>query len=339
VVLVGVALLSFLAAGFVTRGLIDEPSTIASIERPAVPTTVAGPSTPLVPASEDEPVAAVATALGPSVVVIKNTDGLGSGVVYDASGLIMTNAHVVGTAKSVAVTFGDGQTIDGSVLGRDPTTDIAVVKVDAGKDVPAARLATTDAKPGQMAIAVGSPFGLDHTVTAGVVSAVNRPVDNESGVVASMIQTDAAINPGNSGGALANRHGEVIGINTMIFSQSGENNGIGFAIPIGTAKTVADKITGGDSLARAFLGTSTQQPDDGTPGAAIAKVESGSPAATAGLEVGDIVTDIDGTPVKQSGDLAAAISTRSPGDTIRLTVQRGGTDIVVEATLGTRKGT
>jgi S1-C subfamily serine protease len=260
-------------------------------------------------------------------------------VVYDSSGLILTNAHVVGDAKTVTVTLGDGQSIDGTVLGSDTSTDIAVVKVDAGKDLPAARLATTPAQAGQLAIAVGSPFGLDHTVTAGVVSAVNRPVDNQAGVVASMIQTDAPINPGNSGGALANRHGEVIGINTMIFSQSGENNGIGFAIPIDTAKNVADKITGGTSLARAYLGTSTKASTDGTAGALVAKVEAGSPAADAGLQVGDLVTSVDGTAIKQSGDLAAAVGTKNPGDTVKLVVQRDGNEVTLDVTLGTRATT
>jgi S1-C subfamily serine protease len=337
VALVVTALAAFLTAGFAARGLVDDRSpATTSAQIPATPSTAPRVTTPLVAASDDEPVAAVASALGPSVVVIKNADGLGSGVVYDPTGLILTNAHVVGTSKAVTVTLGDGQSLDGTVLGRDTTTDIAVIKVDAGKELPAARLANAAATVGQLAVAVGSPFGLDHTVTAGVVSAVNRPVDNESGVVASMIQTDAPINPGNSGGALANRHGEVIGINTMIFSQSGENNGIGFAIPIDTAMNVADKITGGDSLARAFLGTSTTQPTDGTAGARIAKVEPGSPAEQAGLQVGDVVTSIDGTAVKQSGDLAAAVGTKSPGDHVSVTVQRGDAEVTIDVTLAAR---
>lgn len=351
VVLLSLAAVALLGAGFGAHELIDGgPVSTAAGRQPASASTAStavsgsgagtatspGPTTPLVAGSDDEPVAAVASALGPSVVVIKNSEGLGSGVVYDATGLILTNAHVVGSAKAVKVTFGDGNVLDGKVLGADVSNDIAVVQVTPSGDLPAARLATTPAQVGQLAVAVGSPFGLDHTVTAGVVSAVNRPVDSNDGVVASMIQTDAPINPGNSGGALANRHGEVIGINTMIFSQNGENNGIGFAIPIEKAKSTADKIVHGDSLARAYLGVSSKASSDGQPGAVIQSVEGGSAAEAAGLSVGDVVTAVDETVIKESGDLAAVIGTHSPGEVVTLTVQRGGAEQKLDATLGAK---
>lgn len=346
VVLFSVAAVALLGAGFGTRELIDSKqattaaagpnaSTAAS---PGIAPSTPGPTTPLLLGSDDEPVAAVAKALGPSVVVIKNTEGLGSGVVYDSSGLVMTNAHVVGSAKTVKVTFGDGNVLDGKVLGADPSNDIAVVQVAPSGEVPAARLATAAAQVGQLAVAVGSPFGLDHTVTAGVVSAINRPVDNSDGIVASMIQTDAPINPGNSGGALANRHGEVIGINTMIYSQNGENNGIGFAIPIDKAKSTADKIVHGDSLDRAYLGVSSKATTDGQPGAVIQKVDAGSAAEQAGVQTDDVVTAVDGTTIKESGDLAAVIGTHSPGETVTLTVQRDGAEQKLGATLGKKPG-
>jgi S1-C subfamily serine protease len=151
-----------------------------------------------------------------------------------------------------------------------------------------------------------------------------------------MIQTDAPINPGNSGGALANRQGEVIGVNSMIYSQKGENNGIGFAIPIERAKQIADKITGGTSLDKAFLGVSAKATTDGSAGAAVAQVQAGSPAATAGIKTGDVVTSVGGTEIKSSTDLAAAVGTHNPGDTVNVKLTRGGQDVSVDVTLGSK---
>lgn len=291
--------------------------------------------------NSDEPAAAVAEALGPAVVQVEPGQGLGSGVIYDKGGLILTNAHVVeaggsGTG-SLKVRLHDGTTLDGSVLGSDTQADIAVVQVKGSADLPVARLATEKPRVGQTAIGIGSPFGLQETVTAGIVSAVDRPFAGETGVSVNMLQTDAPINPGNSGGALANRRGEVIGINSAIYSQNGENNGIGFAIPIQTAKSVADKIVRGEKLEHGYLGVSVKPSTDGQAGAQIANVTAGSPAAVAGLEVGDVLTSIDGEPVKDSLDLSAAIVGHSPGDRVRLEVRRtNGSADTVTVELGTR---
>jgi len=283
----------------------------------------------------EDPAAAVAKALGGAVVQIENAEGLGSGVVYDPSGLILTNAHVVGSARELEVHFGDGATAPGRVLGSDPEADVAVVKIEE-PDVLAARLGDDKVVVGQMAIAIGSPFGLDQSVTAGIISAVDRPVPGNNDITINMIQTDAPINPGNSGGALANRAGEVIGINTSIYSQNGENSGIGFAIPIQTAKTVADKIVNGEPLDHGWLGVSSSSPDDGSAGAQISEVNAGSPAEKAGLEAGDVVVAVDDGTVKSPQDLSARVVGRSPGDKVKLKVRRGGGEQVVEATLGTR---
>lgn len=328
--LAGIAMVGLLGTGFAARGLLEDPTVVR------VPTPMATPAS--VNTSDDEPVAAVADSLGASVVQIKTNEGLGSGVVYDASGLILTNAHVVGSAKSVQVHLGDGTNVTGEVLGADPSTDVAVVRIDGVAGLTAAPLASGDPRVGSLAVALGSPFGLEDSVTAGVVSAVNRPVDNEQGVVVGMIQTDAPINPGNSGGALANRRGEVIGINTLIFSQSGENNGIGFAIPIAKAKDVADRITSGSSLDRAWLGVGADRSSNGNgePGAVVGQVESGSPAEQGGLQVGDRVTSIGDTTIKGFEDLAAAIGNHNPGDTVQIEVQRDGRTQTFEVQLGTR---
>ncbi len=316
----------------------------------------------MVSGSTDEPAAAVAEALGPSVVQIELGQGLGSGVIYDKSGLILTNAHVIdagssqdlsGAAPGVApgsspgaagsskgdtvkVRFHDGSTLDGTVLGSDSQADIAVVRVESPKDLPAARLATDKARVGQVAIGIGSPFGLQETVTAGIVSAVDRPVAGETGISVNMLQTDAPINPGNSGGALANRRGEVIGINSAIYSRNGENNGIGFAIPIQTAKAVADKIVKGESLDHGYLGVSSKATTGGESGALLANVASGSPAAKAGLKTGDVVTSVDGANITDPADLSAAIVAHSPGDTVSLEVRRNGSTETVSVQLGVR---
>ncbi|MCB1005500.1 MAG: trypsin-like peptidase domain-containing protein, partial [Acidimicrobiales bacterium] len=187
-VLAAVVATGLAGLGWTARDLVGEPSASA----PVVTQTSAG-QTPVVVTDDIEPVAAVATSLSPAVVQIEEQEGLGSGVVYDASGLIVTNAHVVGDNSTVGVRFADGSRVEGQVLGADPEADIAVVQVDHPNLV-AATLATTDAEVGQMAVALGSPFGLQQTVTAGIVSAVDRPVDGQSGVAVAMIQTDAPIN-------------------------------------------------------------------------------------------------------------------------------------------------
>jgi S1-C subfamily serine protease len=310
-----------LGAGYVARDAVDGTNTaVTSSTVSANSNTATGAaSTPVLPSSTDEPVAAVAKALGPAVVQIRTEGGLGSGVVYDESGLIITNDHVVAGSNTVQVGFADGSVVEGKVLGSDSSVDIGVVQVSPPAGLTVASLAPNPPAVGEMAVAVGSPFGLAQTVTAGVVSAIDRPVDSEGGIVVGMVQTDAAINPGNSGGALANRRGEVIGINTQILSQKGENNGVGFAVPIARAKDVADRIVAGKPVDIAYLGVSgIAATDDGAPGAKLGTIESGSPADQAGLRSGDVVTAVDGQPVRQPTDLAAAVANRSPGEQVKV---------------------
>ncbi len=320
--------------GFGVRSLVDDNGTTSvqgASTVSSIPTTVT-----IDPGSE--PVAAVAQAVSPSVVQIETGNGLGSGVVYDSSGLIMTNAHVVGSAKSVTVRTAGGKAVPGDVLGADTGTDIAVVRA-SGLGAPAATLAGDKPAVGQIAVAVGSPYGLDQTVTSGIVSAVNRPVDNDKGVVVNMIQTDASINPGNSGGALANREGQIIGINTAIFSQTGENTGIGFAIPIATAKNAADKLVAGQSVAKAGLGLKgPSETPNGDAGAYVESVTSGGAADQAGIVDGDLIVAVDGTAIRSFDELRGLISSHSPGDTVSVTVVRGGQQQDLQVTLGTMGG-
>ena len=319
--------------GFGLRSLVDDSGTTTVI-RSSAGGQVTTTAVTIDPGSE--PVAYVAATVGPSVVQIETTGGLGSGVAYDTD-LFITNAHVIGTATTVTVRDSNGTAVKGQVLGADTGTDIAVVRA-TGLQAPAAKLAIEKPHVGQIAVAVGSPYGLEQTVTSGIVSAVNRPVPNEKSVVINMIQTDASINPGNSGGALANRNGEIMGINSSIYSETGENTGIGFAIPILTAKRVADQLAAGKSVARAGLGLSgPSSTPTGSAGAYVQSVTSGGAADKAGIKSGDLIVSVDGVAIRSFDELRGMASGYSPGDIVVVTVNRDGKSLDVNVTLGTLK--
>jgi len=289
---------------------------------------------PAAPASAD-PVALVAASLAPSVLQVETDAGLGSGVVY-ADGLIITNNHVVASANEIRVRTSDGLTFDAELLGTDPRNDIAVLSVGPASGLPVAALATDiDLNVGQVAVAIGSPFQLSQTVTAGIVSAVNRPVANQVGGFNAMIQTDAPINPGNSGGALADGSGRVIGINTSIRTDgtSNGNLGIGFAVPIDTAVAVADRITSGASLEAGVLGVTSASEPDNEVGVVIGDVVDGGAAAASGLVSGDRVISIDGAPVTTFGEVVGLVQSKFTGDTIEIGVVRNGATVTLTATL------
>lgn len=338
-VLVAVAALLAAALGF-------GAGRLSSKQTPSAVFAAAGgrnPSVATVPAplkgNEAEPVQEVARILSPAVVQLQTPVDLGSGVIYDASGLILTAAHVVEGHATMQVRMADGTQTEGTVLGADPSTDIAVVRIDVDKKLPVAVLALgSDPQVGQMAIAIGSPYGLDQTVTSGIVSAVGRAVQTPGGEVP-MIQTDAPINPGNSGGALADRLGRVIGINDSIISgtptgQEAGNVGVGFAIPITLAKDVADRIVEGKPLTAGYLGVRGTDATGSRSGALIVGVEPDSPAANAGVIEGDVVVQIDQTRVGSMVDLAAAVRTRQPGDTVTLKLVRDDREQTVKVVLG-----
>jgi S1-C subfamily serine protease len=350
-----VAVAAVFAAGVGIGSLVDTeipgiqetalPTTTLVDPQPSTPNAATSPGTPRpapslerdarVP-SADEPVAFVAAVLRPSIVQIDTQLGLGSGFIYDSSGLIMTAAHVVDGSSDVVVTFADGTRVDGVVVGQDLLSDVAVVSVEVDGPLPVAALALEDdLAPGQLAVAIGSPFGLEQTITAGIVSNVSRPVVGSDGTVRDLVQTDASINPGNSGGALADRQGRVIGINDLIFSRSGGNDGVGFAIPIGYAKQIADQLVEGMGIETARLGVSGTDPTRGTAGALVTIVEPDSPADDAGLAPGDLIVALDGDAVQSFVDLAAAIRALLPGDAIDLTVLRDGVELTLSADLTT----
>jgi putative serine protease PepD len=307
----------------------------------STPTSPGAPAPTVVDSSKtDEPVAAVAGAVAPTVVQIETNSGLGSGFIYDDQGHILTANHVVeGAGKSVRVRSADGTLHDGEVIGGDTASDVAVVKVEPFDGMQVATLAiNVKLQVGQLAVAVGSPFGLDQTVTSGIVSAIDRPTTTPGGAIG-MIQTDSAINPGNSGGPLADRSGRIIGINDQIATQTGENTGVGFAIPIDLAKAVADKLVAGEPVKFALLGVTTQSQGQGLvgTGAIVTTVESGSPAEQAGIQKGDRITAIDGAPVQDQVALAARVRSHQPGDEVTVTFQRGGNEQTVNVTLGTTR--
>lgn len=296
------------------------------------------PSTdPLVGANSEEPVADVAEALLPSVVEIElPAGGLGSGVIYDSNGRILTAGHVVIGVDTVLVRFANGDRVPGRVIGTDDGNDIAVIEVDA-TGLPAAPLALDDdPRPGQLAIALGSPWGLNSTVTSGIISAVDQSIEGPDGNIRLMLQTDASINPGNSGGPLADRYGRIIGINVSIYSASGANDGVGFAVPIDRAYRVARAIVEGGSFEPAFLGVTIAPTDTGRAGSVITTITPGTAAEQSGLQLGDIVVAVDGDPIADYIDLAAVIRNYAAGDVVILEVQRDGKTEFFEVELGPR---
>ena len=297
--------------------------------------------------SGDEPVVAVADALRDTVVLVTAVDkGHGSGIVFDAA-RIVTNAHVVDGADELSVTLPSGREVSAVVVGSDVRRDVAVLELVEPVDelVPAVFAFSDDLRVGQLAVAVGSPFDLDQTVTSGIVSALGRVIDSygcESGVGAdcagvAMIQTDAPINPGNSGGPLADREGRVIGMNTSIRSGGvfvGGNIGLGFALPSDTVVLVARRLIAGQPVGTAWLGIRGESPTDGSPGAVIVEVIEGSPAHAAGLAEGDRIFRSDGRVIRDMPALRADIQIRLPGTSVDLQVDRGGEIVSIEVDLG-----
>jgi len=267
--------------------------------------------------------------------------GQGSGFIISADGLVLTNAHVVRNAQRVTVKLTDRREFVAKVLGSDPKTDVAVLRIDA-KDLPVVPLGNTkDLKVGEWVLAIGAPFGFENSVTAGVVSAKGRSLPDDSFVP--FIQTDVAVNPGNSGGPLFNARGEVVGINSQIYSHTGGYQGLSFAIPMETALKVKDQIVAHGKASHARLGVSVQEVNqtlaesfqlDKPEGALVSSVEPGSPAAKAGLQVGDVIRQMDSQPIVSSGDLPALIGQALPGEKVKLDVWRQGKPVSLTAQLG-----
>ena len=324
--------------------------------------------------AEASSVAAVYESAGDSVVEITVTSSgsagvpgagaqraQGSGFVYDEEGHIVTNQHVVDGAESVSVLFANGESYDAELVGSDASTDLAVIRVDAPADVlePLELADSSALVVGEGVVAIGSPFGLEGSVSAGIVSALYRQMEALNGFsINNSIQTDAAINHGNSGGPLLDLEGRVVGVNAQIRSDSGGNDGVGFAIPSNTVTTVVSAILEDGSVEHAYLGIGLAEiPESAAEqlgeaaGVVVTEVREGSPAAEAGLRAatsselvdgqeyptgGDVITALDGQSVTTGAELQTAIDARQPGDTVTLTVERGGESRDVEVELAAR---
>jgi S1-C subfamily serine protease len=285
--------------------------------------------------------------------VMRVPQGTGSGFVWDDRGHVVTNFHVIRGAQEALVTLGDQRGFNARLIGASPEHDIAVLQIDVPEALPAPIPigSSAELRVGQTVLAIGNPFGLDHTLTTGIVSALNRTVDNElGGTIENVIQTDAAINPGNSGGPLIDSAGRLVGINTMIYSPSGAYAGIGFAVPVDTINRVVPRIIGYGRYVRPTLGISAN--DDVSrrligeeDGVLVLGVTAGSPAARAGLRatemtqsgrvtIGDVIEAVDGRPVENFGELVNVLDSHEFGDRITLKVRRGEQRVEVPITLG-----
>ena len=268
----------------------------------------------------------------------------GTGFVVSSNGLIVTNAHVVNGASHVTAKVGDGSEHTATVVGKDESTDLALLRITPGAQhlTPLPLGDSSQISVGDATYAIGDPFGLNGTLTTGVVSALDRSIQSPNGfTIVGAIQTDAALNPGNSGGPLLDGQGQVIGVNAQIESPNsstsgqGQNSGIGFAVPSDTVRKVVGDLAAGKTVQHAYLGVSTQDTTNST-GARVAQVTSGGPAAGAGIKAGDVITAVGDTKVADANDLSSAVDTHDPGQQVSLTIERGGQQRTVSVTLGTR---
>jgi len=366
----GVLTIGALAIALVSAGVGGGVATLVKPDRPTVTTSVAGaaPSEPAasLPAGSVEQVAAKVV---PSVVKLETDMGRqseeGSGIILSSDGLILTNNHVVSAAKDgsagpppggapgapaptqTKVTFADGNTTTFTVVGTDPSSDIAVVRAQGASGLTPITLGSSaNLRVGQDVVAIGSPLGLEGTVTTGIVSALNRPVAaggdaQNQNTVLDAIQTDAAINPGNSGGALVNMNGELVGVNSAIATLGGDSAssqsgsiGLGFAIPVDQAKRIADELIQNGTASHASLGVQVGN-DASADGAKIVDVTSGGAASAAGLPSGVIVTKVDDRVIGSADALVAAVRSKAPGDQVTLTyLDSSGKPQTVQVTLG-----
>ena len=329
-------------AAVATRWLVPEAAPAAAFVVMAQPAVLAQQTVTNV-------AGAVLSSAGPSVVEVTSgggngsrqftPSGSGSGFVVDDDGLILTNQHVVAGASSLSVEFANGETRSATVVGTDRTNDLALVRVsDMPQGIPAATLGDSDqVEVGETAVAIGSPFGLEQTVTQGIISAVDRNWSPDGRLMHGLLQTDAPINPGNSGGPLLNAEGEVIGINTLIESPVSGNVGVGFAVPINIARQQLTQLQAGANLQQGYLGIAVEESTDSTQdGVTIRTVEEGGGAAQAGLEAGDVITAIDGNAIVDYESVVGQINGKQPGTKVTVTIRRNGQEQQVEVTLQAR---
>jgi putative serine protease PepD len=328
----GLSVIALLAAAFVAGGLLgrDDPPPRANDNNQPRRRTEIG---------------AIYARASPAVVSVRTRGATGTGFLFARDGTIVTNAHVVGHARDVAVRFGpNARSVDAQVLGTDSSSDLAVIKISAADTPNVDPLVLADSsrvRVGDTAVAIGNPFGLDRTATAGIISGLGRHIRAPNGVqIDQVIQTDAPINPGNSGGPLLNTRSQVIGVNSQIATsgQTGNGNvGIGFAVPSNTARQVIPRLKQGQTIDRPYLGVVTGRVSPASPdGAVVRSVRPGGPGQRGGLQVGDVIVGMNGRRVDDPADVSAAIRGQAPGDTVTVQVQRDGRPVTIDVELGKR---
>lgn len=338
-------------AGAVAAGAVGGAAVWEAVDDEGGTQVAASPSTRQVAAGDALSVAEIYRRAGTAVVEVRATSSgngdfgppgqaTGSGFVTDAEGHVITNQHVVGGADQVTVVTAEGDEYDADVVGTDPSTDIALLDVESGADLPVIELGSDGSlSVGDPVVAIGSPFGLQGTVTAGIVSGLDREIRAPDGfAIDGAIQTDAALNSGNSGGPLLDGQGRVVGVNSQIETRTGGNVGIGYAVPIDTAKRVVEQLLEDGTAEHGYLGVQLREPagQDGVP---VAEVVDGGPAADAGLRGGDRILRVAGNQVDTVSDVRTAIGERSPGDEVELGIERNGDTQTITVTLGTRPST
>jgi len=341
----GAVAMALVVGALAVAGVVDnDPAPIVQANPPSPPATQPNQSRPR-SRGAGESISDIYKRVSSGVVFIQaGQSATGSGFVYDDQGHIVTNDHVVEEANSFDVRIGaDTKPIPAQLVGKDPSSDLAVLKVDPGAVKnglkPLELGDSTALEPGDQTIAIGSPFGLEGTVTSGIVSSLGRTITAPNDYpIADAIQTDAAINPGNSGGPLLDGNGRVIGVNSQIKSGSGSNSGVGFAVPVSSVKFVVPQIMNGGKVQRAYLGVRNGDTQD-LSGALVGGVVAGGPAAKAGLQDGDKITEIDGRRITSSDDVSSAVAARKPGEQAKVTVERAGNRRTLTVDLGTRPDT
>jgi putative serine protease PepD len=316
------------AGGLVSAALVSAGAFgLGVIDTGDPPAAASSPSSAAVSPKQQGDVAAIYRAASPAVVSIRAGSGSGTGFVVDTDGTVVTNAHVVGDSERVELQFSDDRTATAEVSGVDTSSDLAVLRVDPARAGKLTALELADSgtvRTGQLAVAIGSPFGLPQTATAGIVSGTGRHIQAPDGFqIDSVIQTDAPINPGNSGGPLLDAAGQVIGVNSQIATggTSQGNVGIGFAVPANTVRDVIPRLERGETIRRAYLGVSTAE---GSGGAVVREATGGGPAARAGLRSGDVIVAVGGERIAGPDDVATAIQDRAPGESVDVEVRRDG---------------
>jgi S1-C subfamily serine protease len=336
----------FTFLGAASIGLVVAVLAVAGVFDPAERVVTQAPRVQTTPVSDQRAaegsVSDIYAQTAPGVAFVQNgNSGSGSGFLMDGKGHVVTNDHVVEGGSEFRVRFGEGgDLLPAKLVGKDASSDLAVLEVDPdnipAETDPLELASSSQLRPGDVAIAIGSPFGLSGSVTSGIISALDREITSPNGFqISGVLQTDAAINPGNSGGPLLDAEGRVIGVNSQIASSSRQSSGVGFAVPVDTVKQIVPQLIQGGDIERAFLGVTTAPGPNGD-GTVVAAIAPSGPAADSELRVGDSIRSLEGREIEEPEDLSTTVLDHKPGDHVKLTVVRNGEQRTIDVQLGAR---